>query len=491
MNVDTDSLERLNLLTRDAAERAGTALSEAIDAETTVGATKIRLVNREDIVTDLLGETGACLKVDLTGLLSGAVLVTIDAGALGEITGALGDGTEAVPPAVHALTDAMMDGFVADWESHLGDDLAVTSPVHIEHPESHAFDFETTGRESESIPVFQSEIRWLDAAATVRLFLVPDRGAMERLLAIDDPVTDDAATGPTIDSVTDSPEQSDDTTPDGQSATRSESDDGDETFGTGDESPFGGGETAGLDADGSEQGTDAFDGDGNDGAFGMGGGDISFADEETRSLPLEKLSVFSDLTREGTGAAAERVTQMTGIETETEISGVSFTPIDDISGQLAGGEYVGTTVEFEGTPSGYLVILFRERSAVNIAEAMLPTDPEGDGLTDMHESALEELCNIMSSGFIDGWANVLQTSVEHTPPEFVDDMDLAMVEVITDQLGPFQTHAYTIESRMRTEAIDFDCEIHALPSESGLGEALEELLVERKHQTEADPSDVF
>nr|WP_231754629.1 chemotaxis protein CheC [Halapricum sp. CBA1109] len=182
---------------------------------------------------------------------------------------------------------------------------------------------------------------------------------------------------------------------------------------------------------------------------------------------------------------------MTGIETNTEIAGVNFTPVDDISGQLAADDYVGTTTEFEGTPSGHLVILFEAESAAAIAEAMMPMKPEGEGLTDMHVSALEELGNIMTSGFIDGWANVLQTGVDHTPPEFTEDMEMSLVEIVTEQLGPFQTHAYTIESRIETDDIAFDCEIHALPNEAQLSEALDSLLVERSDQTEADPEDLF
>jgi chemotaxis protein CheY-P-specific phosphatase CheC len=239
-------------------------------------------------------------------------------------------------------------------------------------------------------------------------------------------------------------------------------------------------------------GTD--DGDA-DGQFGDVDGDSPFAmddgDEGLESLSLDKLSVFSDLTKRGTSTAAERLTGMTGIETDVEVAGISFTPIDDISSHLEDGDYVGATVAFEGMPSGHLVIMFDEPSAINIAESMLPMEPDGEGLTDMHKSALEELGNVMTSGFIDGWANVLQTSVDHTPPEYVDDMDMSMMEIITSQLGPFQTHAFTIDSAITTDEVTFDCKIHALPDESGLEAALNALLVERAEQTEADPDDLF
>jgi hypothetical protein len=70
-------------------------------------------------------------------------------------------------------------------------------------------------------------------------------------------------------------------------------------------------------------------------------------------------------------------------------------------------------------------------------------------------------------------------------------MNMAFIEIITEQLGPFQTHAFTIESTLQTDDVAFTCEIHALPDEADLGAALEALAVERKDQTGADPGDLF
>jgi len=531
MNVDTDSLEKLNLLTRDATERAGNALETTIDESTQVGATKIRLVDYEDIVTDLLGASEVCLKFDLQGPLSGTVLLIVDAAGLGRIDAYAGTDGETDEAALLDIAGTMMQGFTIDWEANLGDDLRVVDPEYVDDPSVSDFDFESVATESVSAPVFQSRIHWLHDPGAVTLYLVPDADSMERLLAIEDVDADDTVDAGTSDAGSASDDSDESAGGDGDQADDSFADDEDDpfaddeddSFGTDsdaegdDESPFGGDDTdddspfGGDDADDDSPFGGDDDSASDDSPFGgedspFGGGDdgddgesldmdddFSFGDDdgETTSIPLDKLSVFSDLTKEGTVAAAERVTQMTGIDIDTEIAGVSFTPVDDISGQVKGNDYVGTTMEFEGTPSGYLVILFRASSAANVAEEMLPMEPDGEGLTDMHKSAIEELCNIMTSGFLDGWANVLQTSVEHTPPEYVDDMDLALVEIVTDQLGPFQTHAYTIESRMETDDIEFDCEIHALPDESDLGAAVEDLALDRKDQTEADPSDIF
>jgi len=470
VHVDADSLEQLNLRTRDGAEQAGRALADAVDTETRIGATKITIASKGDLVAELISSGEECLEFELQGPLSGTAILAFDESAQSLIAEAMAesDGLE-------TLAAELLDAFVDEWEAHVGGTLSVEAATYVPDPTSHDFGFETISDNTESAPLFQGRIDAVDGEGRVKLHLLPDMNSLETLLSVDDT---DENRGVVAD--------------DGGSFDLSE----DEEFEGDGGAAFDPDGDAGFDTDESESFGDSSDSSESAAAFGMGDSDgdsdlFDDAEEETPPLPLDKLSVFSDLTRAGTHTAAERVTMMTGIETETEIAGISFTPIDDISADLDEQSYVGTATEFEGTPSGHLVIMFPEDSAKRIAEAMMPTVPESEDLTAMHESALEELGNIMTSGFIDGWANVLQTSVDHTPPEFSDDMELTLLEVVTDQLGPFQTHAYTIESRITTDSIAFDCEIHALPNEAQLSAALEDLLVARADQVEADPEDIF
>ena len=215
------------------------------------------------------------------------------------------------------------------------------------------------------------------------------------------------------------------------------------------------------------------------------------ADTESDAIPIDKLEVFNEMTRDGTHQAATNVEMMTGIETEAEVTRLSFSPIEDVPKQIGTDTYVGTVVEFTGVPSGFLLVLFDEASAVHIAEAMMPIEIDEDGLTDQHKSAIEELGNIMTSGFVDGWANVLQTSVEHTPPRLVHDMGRSIVDPLAAQVGQHQEHAFIIDSEMRTDDIEFGAEIHALPNEKELRQALNELLVERADETRADVEKIF
>ncbi|MBV0924279.1 chemotaxis protein CheC [Halomicroarcula limicola] len=215
------------------------------------------------------------------------------------------------------------------------------------------------------------------------------------------------------------------------------------------------------------------------------------ADTDGDAIPIDKLQTFNEMTTSGTRQAADNVEMMTGIPTEAEVTQLSFAPIEDVPRQIGTDTYVGTVVEFTGTPSGYLMVLFDERSAVTVAEAMMPVEMDSDELTEQHEMAIEELGNIMTSGFVDGWANVLQTSVDHTPPRLVHDMGRAIVDPLAAQVGQHQEHAFIIDSKMRTDDIEFEAEIHALPNERELRAALDDLDVERADETDADVEQIF
>ena len=221
--------------------------------------------------------------------------------------------------------------------------------------------------------------------------------------------------------------------------------------------------------------------------------DVMMKNTETDgdAIPIDKLRTFNEMTTKGTKQAADNVEMMTGIPTEAEVTRISFAPIEDVPKQIGTDTYVGTVVEFTGIPSGYLMVLFDEVSAVNVAEAMMPVGMDGDELTDRHEAAIEELGNIMTSGFVDGWANVLRTSVDHTPPKLVHDMGRSIVDPLAAQVGQHQEHAFIIDSTMRTDDIEFSAEIHALPNERELRTALDDLDAERADEIEADVERIF
>ncbi len=204
------------------------------------------------------------------------------------------------------------------------------------------------------------------------------------------------------------------------------------------------------------------------------GGEARNGGTDSTAVPYESLSTFSSLAKRGSANAADNIAMMTGLETTVEVSRLRFVPLADVPMEVGKRPHVGTVFELRGNPSGYLAILFSETSAANVAEAMLPMEPN-EPLGDMAENALCELGNVMTSGFIDGWANVLGTSIEHSPPEFVHDIGAATVSPLVAKLSERQDYGFVIDTAIETEGVQARCDVYALPDERELAAVLEDL----------------
>jgi Chemotaxis protein CheC, inhibitor of MCP methylation len=161
-------------------------------------------------------------------------------------------------------------------------------------------------------------------------------------------------------------------------------------------------------------------------------------------IDIRKLSVFNKMAKEGGNTVANHMSQMTGMDTQMEITKINFIDIPDIKTHVGHEEQIGIYIEMLEPPHGHVLFLFNSKSAKNLAAGMIgdmgETDPNGSGFTEMEKSAIQEIGNIMTSGFIDGWANVLETTIDMSTPNFTFGPGSGTVdEIIGDRssdMGP-------------------------------------------------------
>lgn len=193
------------------------------------------------------------------------------------------------------------------------------------------------------------------------------------------------------------------------------------------------------------------------------------------TIPANKLRAFDGLAKRGAHRAAEQIGMMTGIDTDVNVSQIRFVTLSDVPATVGNDRSVGVVFTLSGMPSGYLVILFDEASATTVAEAMMPGGMAEDGIGTLTEGAVKELGNIMTSGFIDGWANVLGTSIEHSPPNYIYDMSSSIMSPVVAKLGQRQEYAFVIDSTIQLDGRTGQCDIYALPDERELAKTLSAL----------------
>jgi chemotaxis protein CheC len=193
----------------------------------------------------------------------------------------------------------------------------------------------------------------------------------------------------------------------------------------------------------------------------------------TEGIEHRKLYRFDRMAQEGATEAAANLTKMTGLEADVDVRRINFVSLDAIPRGVPNEPQVSVAFSFSGTPSGYLLFLFDEESAAELVDVAVG-DVGGDG-EEIGRDAIQELSNIMASGMLDGWANLLDTTINHSPPASTHDMGAAVVDPLIVGLGYEQSFAFVFDTRIKGVERAFDAQIYIIPDEDDLQQALRQL----------------
>jgi len=182
----------------------------------------------------------------------------------------------------------------------------------------------------------------------------------------------------------------------------------------------------------------------------------------TMQIDIRKLSILNQMAKQGANTVANHLNQMTGMQAEMEITKINFLEISDIRTHIGHEKQVGIHIELVEQPYGYILFLFTAKSAKQLAHGMMGGMGERskNGFSDMEKSAVQEIGNIMTSGFIDGWANVLQTTIDFSTPEFTYGPGSKIVDSL---VNPHDDVAMVVDSRVHVPEEDVELKVYSFP----------------------------
>jgi chemotaxis protein CheC len=208
-------------------------------------------------------------------------------------------------------------------------------------------------------------------------------------------------------------------------------------------------------------------------------------------VDVRKLEVFNNISKEGSRQVADSLNQMAGLDSEIEVAKINFLHMDDVKTHLGDEEKVGIFVELTDPPNGYVLFVLDPDDSKQLAQSMLPGDGGGDdteGFTDMERSAIQEIGNIMTSGYIDGWANVLDTTIGMGTPTFT----YGPTHKIIEKMGgwPDEDLVFVLDSEILAPGTDVDLTVYTFPQIHDLVDLVQQLDIDTdvKADTIADES---
>jgi chemotaxis protein CheC len=137
-------------------------------------------------------------------------------------------------------------------------------------------------------------------------------------------------------------------------------------------------------------------------------------------IDVRKLSIINQLIQSGAQNVTASLETLAGVDASVEIKSLSFVEPSDIAAEMGDGEIYGAHVRLTEPPYGVFLMTFSPETAAEVASLLTNTSTE-DGFNQLHESALSEMCNVLTSGFIDGIANTLETTIDFGTPELERD----------------------------------------------------------------------
>lgn len=200
---------------------------------------------------------------------------------------------------------------------------------------------------------------------------------------------------------------------------------------------------------------------------------------------IEKLSAIKRMGEASAQKIAESMSTMFGLEVEMAISSINMVATDNIpkftgvtNEAIVAGSYIG----FSGFLSGSVLCILSIESAREIASILLAgmgeeSSEERPVLTEMEQSSITELGNIITSSFIDTWANTLYVEVTQHPPAFSCDYMSAIINASLMDSSKVGEFAFMFDSLISVTDHDVDLEVLVLPDLESMQKIFDRIVI--------------
>lgn len=160
-----------------------------------------------------------------------------------------------------------------------------------------------------------------------------------------------------------------------------------------------------------------------------------------------QLDFLKELTNIGGGNAATALSQMVDHPINMEVPMVKIFPYERLFSDIIEEEEkaVAVSIRILGDAPGSFLLVLREKDALDLIPMILGKDEVGV-LDDMSISALQEVCNILCSSYMNALSRMLNITLISSVPAFVQDMFGAILSTAYIEAGQIEDYLLVIEN---------------------------------------------
>ena len=183
---------------------------------------------------------------------------------------------------------------------------------------------------------------------------------------------------------------------------------------------------------------------------------------------LIHLKIMGD---KGAERAMESLAVILDMEVDMNISAVNMVSLFTIPDIIGSEDMVSLITPFTGAISGTVFCLVNPEGAKKLVSALLgdfPEEEQDEMLNEMQKSAIIEIGNIITSSFVDVWADTFAVELSYEPPAFKFDFGNAIIDNTLIDSAKTGDFVILYNSTLNVINIDINFTILVLPDPGNL-----------------------
>lgn len=175
-------------------------------------------------------------------------------------------------------------------------------------------------------------------------------------------------------------------------------------------------------------------------------------------INLQKITdTYCDVLKEigniGAGNAMTALSQMLQCKVDMRVPVVRLLGFDEVGTLMGGEEQIMACVLFgvSGDVTGSMMFMIEKSGAKHLLKKIMGSDEDSEDFTEMEESALQEVGNIITGAYLNAMASFTNMKIISTPPQMTVDMAGAIMSVPAIEFGMIGDHLLVIQTQFFDE----------------------------------------
>ncbi len=189
--------------------------------------------------------------------------------------------------------------------------------------------------------------------------------------------------------------------------------------------------------------------------------------------PLQ-LDALKEVSNIGTGNAATALSQLLGRKIDMNVPNINIVPFEEVMAEIGEEKVVvGVLVRVLGDTPGNILFVFEKSTALDLVHRL--TGMEEEELSDMGNSVMCEIGNIISASYMNAIARFTNLTITPSVPAVSYDMLGAILSTTFIEAGQYNEDVLDIETVFKEDGSEISGHFYYIPMPGSLEKILNTL----------------